>query len=316
MGAGLGAWLLSACPSSGFLCQSDDQCIDGDREGVCTSDGRCAFSDEDCASGLAYGELAGPDLAGSCVPVDDASSTATDDGPVPSSDGASADETSAPACSPGSTCQPDDPCATAGLCNDAGSCVVTETIACDDPPSPCHGPGQCEPGGTGCSYPPRPPDAPCEDGDPCTTGTRCDETGTCSGGEVCKTDDPCQVAQCTPEGCVIEALDDGHSCGDPASMRCCSGQCVDISSDEEHCGGCSSPCAAGQPCQSVAATPLCALHPADTSGRCVCSNSTQCPLGQQCGSGFPYSDVCAPQDPDQCDGLVVDLGLCPSYCGY
>ena len=149
MGAGLGAWLLSACPSSGFLCQSDDQCIDGDREGVCTSDGRCAFSDEDCASGLAYGELAGPDLAGSCVPVDDASSTATDDGPVPSSDGASADETSAPACSPGSTCQPDDPCATAGLCNDAGSCVVTETIACDDPPSPCHGPGQCEPGGEG-----------------------------------------------------------------------------------------------------------------------------------------------------------------------
>ncbi len=48
-----------------FQCAVDGQC-DG---GVCAEGGFCAFPDDDCASGIRYGGLAGDGLAGTCTPA-------------------------------------------------------------------------------------------------------------------------------------------------------------------------------------------------------------------------------------------------------
>ncbi len=65
--AGLAAGQVR-CGSSVFGCTEDAQCEGAG--GVCASPGFCAFDDPDCASGLAYGDLAGDPLAGTCVAVE------------------------------------------------------------------------------------------------------------------------------------------------------------------------------------------------------------------------------------------------------
>jgi hypothetical protein len=50
-----------------FYCELDEQCFDGDEEGVCTDWEQCAFDDDTCpAPQLRYHESAG-DLADVCV---------------------------------------------------------------------------------------------------------------------------------------------------------------------------------------------------------------------------------------------------------
>jgi hypothetical protein len=61
-------------PAAVFSCASDDQCGE---EGRCEAMGYCSFPDPECGSGRRYGSLSGPDVAGSCVPVDDAVDDAT-----------------------------------------------------------------------------------------------------------------------------------------------------------------------------------------------------------------------------------------------
>lgn len=63
-----------ACRSLGFVCESDAQCRDGEREGFCEASGACSFDDPSCDSGRRYGERAVGDLAGDCV-VDGGSSS-------------------------------------------------------------------------------------------------------------------------------------------------------------------------------------------------------------------------------------------------
>jgi hypothetical protein len=77
-----------ACSSSEFECKIDSQCLH-EVAGSCV-DGRCAFPDEDCPSGLRYG-MHGGLLAGRCVPtIDDESDTAVaDDGTTTSTSGPS-----------------------------------------------------------------------------------------------------------------------------------------------------------------------------------------------------------------------------------
>jgi alpha-tubulin suppressor-like RCC1 family protein len=51
-----------------FVCQRDEQCVDGAALGMCEPEGYCSFSDASCPdSGRRFGEHASPELSGQCV---------------------------------------------------------------------------------------------------------------------------------------------------------------------------------------------------------------------------------------------------------
>ena len=323
------------CAKSVFHCTENEACDDdGGDAGVCIAPGYCAFQDEDCTTGLVYGTLAPPDLAGECVPVSGGSDTgvATDtsgDGATPDgmsetgsgSTGAqgsgAASQSGGDPCPLGTPCDSSDPCAIEASCTADGACVPTMHVECDDPPGPCFEPvGTC--GATGeCEYTPRPAGEPCEDGDACTEGDACDDAGACVPGELCPTDNPCETRTCVQFACVSTLHDDGTSCGAEASARCCSGNCVDISSDTSHCGGCNTACAPGLDCESISETNTCDIAPEATSGRCRCQfSNAQCPGGQICRTYTPYTDRCVPPSEDNCAGTAVYQNGCPSFCTY
>jgi len=190
-----------------------------------------------------------------------------------------------------------------------------ECATCDAPPDDCHeSVGTCD-GGV-CVYAPTRTGSSCDDGDACTVGDTCDGDGSCVPGPVCPSEDPCLASTCTQGACQTADEPEGTSCGAMASLRCCGGACVDISTDETHCGGCSAACAAGKACESVEATSNCSAHPADTSGRCTCNATSLCPLGQICRTAQPYAGRCTPDTPAQCDDAFTDVNSCPNFCGY
>jgi alpha-tubulin suppressor-like RCC1 family protein len=64
------ALLLSGCVKDRpFECESSADCVRGDEAGVCEPTGFCSFADASCGQAVRrYGELAGLDLGGTCVP--------------------------------------------------------------------------------------------------------------------------------------------------------------------------------------------------------------------------------------------------------
>ena len=74
---GVAGW-ISGCSPGPFVCATSEQCIDGDRGGICQPSGFCSFSDPSCPSGQRYGNHAGSGLAGRCVGEDTADDTASD----------------------------------------------------------------------------------------------------------------------------------------------------------------------------------------------------------------------------------------------
>lgn len=311
----------SGCSRPGsFQCESDSQCVLGERSGQCTVEGYCAFEDETCESRWVYGELAGEGLGGSCVPVVDGSGTGpmtavTSTTSTGTSTTQSADESGPSQCPQGAPCTPSDPCALSGVCDAFGACLATEVLECDLP-GPCYAlPAQCTPDGE-CLFDPQPPGFPCDDGSECTVGDSCDGAGACIPGPSCESGDPCEVGFCTREGsCFYEAAPDGESCGPNLADRCCEGRCVDISSDEDHCGGCYAGCSADQQCESIDQTPKCPESGSEISGRCTCELSADCPMGHECEDSGPYPGRCDPLE-GACHGVHVSPGLCPDFCGY
>ena len=175
---------------------------------------------------------------------------------------------------------------------------------------------------------------PCDDGDPCTSGTTCLQ-GACVGGKAvaCDDDNPCTQDQCdAASGCVHAALDDGQTCddADPCTEgdACQAGACVGTPDldcactldtdcaphdDANACNG-RLRCTAGQcriepesvvQCQPPAAP--CRLASCDVkSGQCVVTLAED---GATCDDKNP----CTEDD-------VCDRGLCrglpgPCVCG-
>jgi hypothetical protein len=317
--------------------------LTGEGPGRCIS-GSCAYPNPACESGYQYGPSADA-LSETCVGAEAEGTTGFDgSGPGDSSsssegtgEGCPAHCTTPPSacfesvglCDPvsgacvyaphpkGTPCGGiDDPCFAEGTCDGEGSCTG-EPVVCDAPPGPCHAAtGTCDPATGACSYAPLPEGSECSDGNDCTVGDLCDGRGGCMPGPVCPSTNPCEDAACEGGLCVYEPLADGSACGPLAADRCCGGTCVDISSDDAHCGGCFAACVQAHSCESIAVTNMCSSSPPDTTGRCTCTANAECPLGQICRTFTPYPGRCAPEGVGACAGEFFPLSGCPNYCGY
>ncbi len=122
----LGLALAHACGHDGFACADDEQCTLAGEPGRCLAEGRCAYPNDECPSGLAYPQGAPAGLAGECVPVEAAGTGGSDEGTAGSStsgEGTVAGETTA----------------MTGAGDDASS---GDPVACQDPYEPNDEPTQ------------------------------------------------------------------------------------------------------------------------------------------------------------------------------
>lgn len=324
-----------------YACAEHAQCVlAGSNPGRCVA-GFCAYPDPDCATGYRYGSSADV-LSGECVGAGGETATGTvgglTEGPSTDTDDACDHGCTSPpgACfesvgicdrssgtcfyaprSAGTACGgDDDPCFDAGVCDGEGNCDG-EPVMCDAPTGACfESTGTCNPVTGACTYAPLPEGSECDDGNACTVGDACDGAGVCMSGPLCPTENPCEEATCEGGACVYDPLPDGSSCGPVGADRCCGGACVDISSDDGHCGGCFAACVASQSCESIAETSTCSSKPADTTGRCRCQANAECPFGQICRTFTPYAGRCAPEGASACPGMFFQMDECPNYCGY
>lgn len=188
---------------------------------------------------------------------------------------------------------------------------------CGPPPTDCYEPeAECVDGA--CVYVPLTEGTTCDDANPCTEGEACSADGACVSGPECPNDNPCLVPTCTASGCEIAELADGASCGPDGADRCCAGTCVDISTDPAHCGGCDRGCDGGETCVSAADTTSCDPAPENTTGRCTCDGTAECPSGQICRTQTPHAGFCTPEVDADCapDAMYVEVSFCPNYCTY
>ena len=127
------------------MCESSEECVVGSEQGWCEPESACSFRDDGCKSERRYGALGPSDLAGRCVPREDAveqyeekaeqegeSSSGGEDPPAPE-DGRSCtrnDDCLAGYCGPDDRCHlgwPGDPCERDQQCL-IGRCI--DAIAC------------------------------------------------------------------------------------------------------------------------------------------------------------------------------------------
>lgn len=197
---------------------------------------------------------------------------------------------------------------------DGGACAPRETSCSDGLDDDCDGPIDCldtDCGGVGC-----------DDRNKCTTGETC-QSGVCRGGQAVTCTTPTgacqqQVGSCEPStgACSYPAKVDGASCGTNTALRCCAGQCLNVTTSLTDCGGCGLACAPGQSCVAIESTMcLAGMQPLDTSARCQCGAGVPCPAGQDCLS----NGLCRPSAATQCapGQVVADGGTgCLTYCRY
>lgn len=162
-------------------------------------------------------------------------------------------------CTSSMDCDDGNPC-TASRCM-SGRCAfdaVTDDTPCDDGVY-CNGPDSCSSGV--CNHP----------GDPCLSPTFCDEAlDRCAD---CRGNSDCPLPTATER------------------WQCCTGTCVDLSSNATSCGGC------GTACPSA----IC------RGGYCDCEFAV-CPLGQTCA---PEKMLCECTSASQCaSGQRCEAGLC------
>src|SRR5439155_3522581 len=118
----------------------------------------------------------------------------------------------------------------------------------------------------------------------------------------------------------------GTCCG-PGETGCGPGVCVDLNTDDTHCGSCNTACTGSTPvcdgAQCAAACDTTTTPPAvNCSGDCVftgsdhdhCGNcTTKCAANQVCSAGV-CTTMC-PGTTTSCGGSCVDTSTDPNHCG-
>src|SRR5690606_6566867 len=145
-----------------------------------------------------------------------------------------------------------------------GDTETGETTGLDETGTPgCQSNDDCagDPGGAVCDVASGECVACTADDDPCALGTYCDvvqqecvpgcqEDADCGGNLVCNTDtntcEGCVEGADCPLGALRESGSGQPGCsethGGQPGLACCGNECVDVDTDENHCGGCDKPC--------------------------------------------------------------------------
>jgi len=271
-------------------CDDGNACTTGD---VCTA-GRCASgaavgcddgnpcTDDRCdpqAGCVRVNNAASCDDGNACTTGDTCAAGRCVGGPAPDCD--DANPCTADRCTPRTGCVHVN---TAGRCDDAnacttadrcvgGRCVGGRPLDCDDRDR-CTDDG-CDPE-AGCLHTSN--DAPCNDGDACTTGDRCAD-GRCVGGAppACDDGNACTDDGCTPaKGCThtpnAAPCDDGSAC--TTGDTCARGKCA---------GGARVSCDDGNPCTDDACERAAGCTHA--GNRRACDDGNACTRGDTCADG-------------------------------
>ncbi len=122
------------------------------------------------------------------------------------------------------------------------------------------------------------------------------------------------------------ALRDAGGCSSGLSE--CAGGCVDLSSDDAHCGTCRNPCGVGEACMDGTCASICPAGAISCSDTCVdpstdtmycgasapgCTGGEACAMGETCEAGVCTSPCGMGET--ACGGACVDLGSDDANCG-
>jgi hypothetical protein len=113
---------------------------------------------------------------------------------------------------------------------------------------------------------------------------------------------------------------DGGAC--PTGQLLCDGVCTNPKLDPQHCGGCTTACAAGEVCASGACVVACPVGLTSCGGGCTntaydpqhCGDcATACAAGEVCAAGA--CGVACPAGFTDCSGACVDVNRDELHCG-
>ncbi|MBX7077553.1 MAG: choice-of-anchor L domain-containing protein [Nannocystaceae bacterium] len=166
-------------------------------------------------------------------------------------------------------------------CASNGDCVVPGLSVCDTQTGAC----------VGCVE-----DADCPAG---KVPLHCNGDGLCEG---CMSDAHCPLGSTCQGGVCAPGCDDDQPC--PGNFACC-GTCVDLATDEAHCGGCDAPCDTvvhgTASCEDSSCVPSCNVGYGDCDG----DASNGCEAQGSC--------ACAPGSMQACytgEAGTMDIGVC------
>ncbi len=250
-------------------CDPATGCAHADSNEQCDDQNACTLNDQ-CIAGTCVG--------GPPPDCDDGNLCTTDS--CSTKDGCIHSVNSAP-CNDGDVCTVNDQCQL-GQCQGGQSLVCNDGNGCTD--------DSCHPV-NGCVFVAN--DAPCDDGDACTTGDHC-AGGWCKPDAFVQCDDgnPCTSSSCAPGvGCVSTLIDGPCDDGDACTVgdACVGGQCVGgkplLCDDSNPCTNDS--CDPQQGCQFQANQAPCndgdVCTVDDTCSGGECSGLSCSDLGQSCG---------------------------------
>lgn len=234
-----------------------------------------------------------------------------------------------------SSCAPDELCETPGALETVacGSCGARERFCNVEGRwvyGECMGTGACTPGATrtaGCGRCGSRTER-CSSACEWDTSAACEGEGTCSPGESRRVSDGCVPNQTRLEICDSACTYQPQGgCEGPIVPICptdtmlCGDRCVDVRSDEAHCGACERACPAGAECVSTRCECIEPLLACGAPAMCIDTSSDDSHCGG-CGNRCPAGSACVggkctcPPGQTMCDGACRDLSSDPGNCGF